>query len=238
VTPRAAITLAVIAVLWVASQLVGPAGGATAPEATAPPTGIPAPWPAHVTLGAAPAPPPVGLPLAENVRQRFRGMNAMWAAAFAQIGERYPAPRLDVGAEEIRNLCGPAPQGWAGLYCADRAQVLIDLARPAEAQAAGLAAYVDQGLAYVAAHEVGHHVQHLRAGGRRRAPEHVVRWELQAQCLAGVWGRAAGLMPMPAWSYAADADHGSAEEQRMWVERGYASGRPATCDAVWRGVSR
>jgi uncharacterized protein len=238
VTPRAGISLAVIAVLWIAARLAGPAGGAAPAAAPEPRTGVPAPWPAHVTLGGAPAPPAVGLPLADNVRARFAGMNTMWAAAFAQVGARYPVPRLDVGLDEVRHLCGPAPSAWAGLYCSDRGQILIDLAGPVEAQTAGLTAHADQGIAYVVAHEVSHHVQHLRAGGARPAPGHIVRWELQAECLAGVWGRAAGLMPPPPWTYHGDSTHGSAEEQRHWTERGYASGRPATCDGVWSGVSR
>ena len=47
--------------------------------------------------------------------------------------------------------------------------------------------------AYVLAHEIGHHVQNLLGiargmGGAQRSNELSVRTELQADCLAGVWG--------------------------------------------------
>jgi predicted metalloprotease len=66
--------------------------------------------------------------------------------------------------------------------------------------------------AYVIAHEVGHHVQNLlgiaekvsaaqRRGSRTDANELSVRMELQADCLAGVWGK-------------------RANQERKWLEPG------------------
>jgi predicted metalloprotease len=77
-------------------------------------------------------------------------------------------------------------------------------------------------------------VQYLRGLGSGAGRDVTVRRELQAECLAGVWGAAAGRAPLPPGSFVSDAAHGTAEQQRRWFAAGRARGRPADCDAVWR----
>jgi predicted metalloprotease len=87
-------------------------------------------------------------------------------------------------------------------------------------------------LGYIVAHEVGHHVQTVR-GAPRGGLAVTIQRELHAECLAGVWGKAAGLPVPPAWFYQQDPTHGTALQQSQWLNEGYRNGRPADCNAVW-----
>ncbi|MGE5233178.1 MAG: neutral zinc metallopeptidase, partial [Acidobacteriota bacterium] len=120
--------------------------------------------------------------------------------------------------------------------------------------------------AYVIAHEVGHHVQNLlgiaeqvergqrAAGSAEEANRYSVRMELQADCLAGVWGnhaqRAGIIEPGDFESGLAAAasigddrlqhlgrgyvspesfTHGSSQQRAEALRRGLQSGNPAAC---------
>jgi uncharacterized protein len=119
--------------------------------------------------------------------------------------------------------------------------------------------------AYVIAHEIGHHVQHLlgidtevrRVQNSRpeRAAALSVRLELQADCLAGVWGNATrqrgilerGDAEEALGAAAAIGDdriqrqsggsvnretwtHGSSKQRVAWFRRGFQSGRMQACE--------
>jgi predicted metalloprotease len=99
----------------------------------------------------------------------------------------------------VSSACGLAQAAMGPFYCPNDQKVYVDLAfyRQLRQQ---LGAPGDFAQAYVIAHEVGHHVQHLlgidqqvqRAQRRlpqREANQLSVRLELQADCLAGVWAR-------------------------------------------------
>jgi uncharacterized protein len=109
--------------------------------------------------------------------------------------------------------------------------------------------------AYVIAHEVGHHIQNL-IGSTRLQPEGEtrnqvsVRVELQADCLAGVWGygakaslqiseedlkealNAAHAIGDDALgqSNSGDHTHGTSAQRIRWFRRGFDSGDPRRCD--------
>ena len=109
--------------------------------------------------------------------------------------------------------------------------------------------------AYVIAHEVGHHVQNLigAQGLSRRGEDRnqtSVRLELQADCLAGVWGHtaraslsineedlrealtAAHNIGDDALGHrnAATFTHGSSEQRMRWFKRGFDGGDARRCD--------
>lgn len=168
-----------------------------------------------------------------RVLQLVDSMNAMWARAFAAAGDEYERPRVESAAGRPAEGCGSAEEGWAGVYCPRDRAIVIDVGHQQVRRAVIGEEGADALLGYVLAHEIGHHVQTLRGNRHVGAPEDVLRGELHAECLAGVWGRAAGHRPPPAWTYASDAEHGTAAQQRHWLERGHARGRPGDCDAIW-----
>ncbi len=120
-----------------------------------------------------------------------------WKTLFAAGGGTYREPTLVLFREATPTACGTGQSAMGPFYCAADEKVYIDLsfydALHQRFQAPG-----DFAQAYVIAHEVGHHVQHLLGisakvqQARRRASDAEanalsVRQELQADCLAGVW---------------------------------------------------
>ncbi|HRX88979.1 MAG TPA: neutral zinc metallopeptidase [Steroidobacteraceae bacterium] len=120
-----------------------------------------------------------------------------WGEIFRAGGQQYPAPRLVLFTEAAQSACGFASSASGPFYCPADQKVYIDLAffrqLETEFRAGG-----DFAMAYVMAHEVGHHVQtvlgiseRVRASQQRASQEQAnqlqVRMELQADCFAGVW---------------------------------------------------
>lgn len=134
--------------------------------------------------------------LAKFTKVIFRDTEVVWDELFQQLGRRYEKPTLVLFTGQTKSACGLANAAVGPFYCPADSDVYIDLAfyRDMERK---LNAPGEFPRAYVLAHEVGHHVQHLlgfmdmaeRAGGRlrRRDNQSSVRLELQADFLAGVW---------------------------------------------------
>ena len=168
-----------------------------------------------------------------RVLQLLSSMNTMWEEAFKAAGAEYEPPTVESRGQNGRGCGGTVETDWAGVYCRAGERIVIDLEDHLVVRATVGDESSDDLLGYILAHEVGHHVQHLRGLYTRETREATVRTELHAECLAGVWGRAAGRRPPPLWTFTSDADHGTAEQQQMWFRRGHARGRPADCDAIW-----
>jgi predicted metalloprotease len=120
-----------------------------------------------------------------------------WTPIFARSNQRYRQPRLVLFTDAVNSACGLASSATGPFYCPVDQQVYIDLGFFRELDRR-FGAPGDFAQAYVIAHEVGHHVQNLvgalSSGGgrsRREANAQSVQQELQADCLAGVWGNAA-----------------------------------------------
>ena len=188
-----------------------------------------------VVVAAGPAPNIYGDRAELRVLQLVDSMNAMWTRAFAAAGDEYERPRVVTTSGPPRQGCGSKVTGWAGVYCFDDRRIVIDIGSQQVRSALIGEQGADALLGYVLAHEVGHHVQALRGNRHLGADEDVLRAELHAECLAGLWGRAAGHAPPPEWSYSADAAHGTVVQQRTWLELGHTTGRPADCDDIWSG---
>ncbi|HZP35125.1 MAG TPA: neutral zinc metallopeptidase [Methylomirabilota bacterium] len=134
--------------------------------------------------------------LADFVSFVLDDVQATWTREFAQLGREYERARLVLFTDVTRSGCGTADAAAGPFYCPEDRKVYIDLGFYNELRNR-FGAPGDFAQAYVLAHEIGHHVQHLlgltdqvRAGQERnpaRANALSVRLELQADCLAGIW---------------------------------------------------
>jgi hypothetical protein len=121
----------------------------------------------------------------------------VWGTVFAEGGQSYRKPRLVLFTDQVQSACGFAGAATGPFYCPGDERVYLDLGFFDEMQRR-LGAPGDFAMAYVVAHEVGHHVQTLLGimdqvmSQRGRVSERefnqlLVRLELQADFLAGVW---------------------------------------------------
>lgn len=121
----------------------------------------------------------------------------VWRTVFGESGQQYREPRLVLFTDQVDSACGYAGAATGPFYCPGDEKVYLDLSFFDEMQRK-LGAPGDFALAYVIAHEVGHHVQNLlgindqvmsRRGqmSEREFNRLLVRLELQADFLAGVW---------------------------------------------------
>lgn len=121
----------------------------------------------------------------------------VWNGQFRQLGADYREPRLVLFSGQVESACGYNSAAVGPFYCPGDENVYLDLDFFEDMQRE-LDAPGDFALAYVIAHEVGHHVQNLLGVmeevsarqarlGEREANQLTVRLELQADFLAGVW---------------------------------------------------
>lgn len=121
----------------------------------------------------------------------------VWNKIFAENGEKYTEPTLVLFRDAVASGCGNASAASGPFYCPEDNKLYIDLSFYQEMQER-LNAPGDFAMAYVVAHEVGHHIQKLNGTadkiGRLRQQmdeteynRYSVKMELQADFLAGVW---------------------------------------------------
>ena len=137
--------------------------------------------------------------LAKFSRQILASTEDVWSAYFRQnrLGE-YRAPTLVLYAGTTSTACGTGQAAMGPFYCSADEKLYIDLSFFSSMRRQ-LGADGDFAYAYVIAHEVGHHVQHV-LGTLDQAHQQMarmssananrvsVRIELQADFYAGVWG--------------------------------------------------
>ena len=138
----------------------------------------------------------------------------------ATLGGRYQPTRARIFRDAIQSACGSAQSATGPFYCPADQLVYLDLGFFAELQSR-FRAPGDFAQAYVLAHELGHHVQHLlgidsqvrRLQQARPDQENAlsVRLELQADCFAGVWGHHAA-QPGRAAAGKVELERGDLEE--------------------------
>jgi len=119
-----------------------------------------------------------------------------WTNILAQGNEQYVPPKLVLFRNSTESGCGFAQSAMGPFYCPVDQKVYIDLGFYDELRTR-FGASGDFAQAYVLAHEVGHHIQHLAGTDAKvrqaqgsspgDANELSVRLELQADCYAGVW---------------------------------------------------
>lgn len=227
------------------------------------------PQPATETGGARRAPP-----AAESARERearhfvavvLAQTEDVWRAEFRGRGAEYVDPHLVLYRGEVASACGEGAAAMGPFYCAGDQRVFLDLSF-FDALATRFGAPGEFARAYVVAHEVGHHVQNLLgiSAKVRSAQQHadpvranalLVRLELQADCLAGVWAsrsqsalgisaadvdtalRAASAVGDDRLQRAARGyvtpdsfTHGSSAQRVRWFRRGIDAGGLGACD--------
>jgi hypothetical protein len=180
------------------------------------------------------------------------------------LGTRYRDAKLVLFREAVESACGTAPSAVGPFYCPADEKVYIDLTFFEELDRR-FGAPGDFAQAYVLTHEIGHHVQNVLGLTRQvsrgqqvnpgAANELSVRLELQADCMAGVWGHSTaqrGILErgdieegLSAASAVGDDriqrrargqvnpesfTHGSSAQRVQWFRRGLETGDAASCD--------
>lgn len=188
-----------------------------------------------------------------------------WGEVFRQNGRQYTAPKLVLYSGTTSTTCGFGQAAMGPFYCPGDQTVYIDLSFYNDMKKK-LGGGGDFAQGYVIAHEVGHHVQHLlgidtQVRGRQQGASQAqanalsVKMELQADCLAGVWGHymenrdilEPGDLETALSTAEAIGDdrlqrqargtvvpesftHGTSQQRYQWLRRGYDSGNPDVCD--------
>jgi len=125
----------------------------------------------------------------------------IWDDIFQKnLNQTYIPPKLVLFRGATPTACGTGQSAMGPFYCPADSKVYIDLTFFDDMERQ-LNAPGDFAQAYVIAHEVGHHVQHLlgvadrvnqlRQQNPRQANALSVRMELQADCFSGLWARRA-----------------------------------------------
>ena len=125
------------------------------------------------------------------------GTEDVWGKIFAQSNKTYRQPKLVLFRDQVQSACGYASGASGPFYCPGDEAVYIDLSF-FDALRDEYGANGDFAIAYVVAHEIGHHVQNLlgileQVNYERARMSQVqsnrllVRLELQADFLAGMW---------------------------------------------------
>lgn len=121
----------------------------------------------------------------------------VWDSVFTANNQRYDKPTLVLFSNSVSSACGSAGSATGPFYCPGDQKVYIDLSFYNDLKNR-FNAPGDFAMAYVVAHEVGHHIQNILGTSgkvdqlRSRLSEAEynklsVRLELQADFLAGVW---------------------------------------------------
>lgn len=136
--------------------------------------------------------------LREFAEQILASTEDVWTAQFKKMGKTYTPPKMVLFHGSVQSGCGSASSSMGPFYCSADQCVYLDLdffnEMPKSLGAGGDFAY-----AYVIAHEVGHHVEHLLGVlgeahskmsrvSEKEKNQISVRIELLADFYAGVWG--------------------------------------------------
>jgi predicted metalloprotease len=210
----------------------------------------------------APTGAPTNDPAAEFVAVVLGDTEETWSRIFQASGRQYQEPVLVLFDGQVQSACGGASAASGPFYCPADRKVYLDLSFFRELDQR-FGAPGDFAAAYVIAHEVGHHVQTVlgisgqvrnsqQGQSRAGANQLSVAMELQADCLAGVWGHHAnrkqlldaGDVDEGLRAAAAIGDdrltrgrvspesftHGTSEQRARWLRQGLSSGDINSCD--------
>jgi predicted metalloprotease len=140
------------------------------------------------------------LEVGEFVKTVFADTEDIWEKIFRENNMEYRQPKMVLFTGAVQTACGGASAASGPFYCPGDEKVYMDLAFFNELQTRFGAKGGDFAIAYVIAHEVGHHVQTvLGTSGKVRqlqqnrseveANKLSVALELQADFYAGLWSK-------------------------------------------------
>lgn len=183
----------------------------------------------------------------------------VWTQLFLEDGLTYKYPKLVLYTGSVQSACGFSSAATGPFYCPGDYKLYIDLSFYDELKTK-FKAPGDFAMAYVVAHEVGHHVQTLLGINekvnslRSRLSEkefnkYLVRLELQADYLAGVWAHYANRAnlleegdidealnaasavgddriqkSMQGYVVPESFTHGTSEQRKRWFYKGFNAG--------------
>ena len=210
--------------------------------------------------------PPADDQMAKFVSKVLASTEDTWNEVFRANGRQYQEPKLVLFTGATPTACGTGQSAMGPFYCPGDQKVYIDLSFYRDLKDR-FKAPGEFAQAYVIAHEVGHHVQHLlgiadkvhqtkQRVSEREGNALSVRMELQADCLAGVWGKRTDTMKnvlepgdLEAALTAASAigddrlqqqaqgrivpesfTHGSSEQRVRWFRKGFETGDMNQCN--------
>lgn len=135
--------------------------------------------------------------LAKFSRQILASTEDVWSKLFQDMGRKYTPPTLVLFTNSVQSACGGATAAVGPFYCSADQKLYIDLSFFSNMRSQ-LGADGDFAYAYVIAHEVGHHVEHLlgvlgqahqqmNGMSKTEANKISVKLELLADYYAGVW---------------------------------------------------
>ena len=136
--------------------------------------------------------------MGEFVSTVFADTEDIWAKIFAENNLEYRQPKMILFKGSVETACGGASSATGPFYCPGDEKVYMDLAFFEELQTRFGAKGGDFAVAYVIAHEVGHHIQTLLGtsdkvrqlqsnASKAEANKLSVALELQADFYAGLW---------------------------------------------------
>jgi hypothetical protein len=142
--------------------------------------------------------------MAQFVSVVLKDTETVWGKIFEESNKSYRQPKLVLFRGEVESACGLASTASGPFYCPSDEKVYIDLSFCDQLKTQ-FGAYGDFAVAYVIAHEIGHHVQNQLGilgktdrqkseSGKTKANQLSVRVELQADFLAGMWAHYAEQM--------------------------------------------
>jgi predicted metalloprotease len=199
------------------------------------------------------------------LRAVFDDAEALWQREFQSAGATYHPARLTIFSQQVHTACGTQPSDVGPFYCPASFGVYLDPTFFAALSHHAGVQLGDVAQAYVVAHELGHHVQTLlgitaqKAAADQQDPSRANnrsrRFELQADCFAGVWMHSVYRRGQLSEADLADAlnaatvvgddfarnaqgqarpretwTHGSSAQRRHWLTTGFEQGRPDACD--------
>ncbi|MDX1439439.1 MAG: neutral zinc metallopeptidase [Rubricoccaceae bacterium] len=177
------------------------------------------------------------------IRAVLGDMEDTWRTTAPRAGINYRDPELVLYSGMVQSACGMNSAATGPFYCPSDQRIYLDLTFFRELERYGASG--DFAIAYVIAHEFGHHIQNLSGtlgevqrlqnrSDQRTANELSVRTELQADCYGGVWGyHARDMLERGDVEEGIDAAAAVGDDRMQQM-----AGRRVTPDAFTHGSSR